>query len=129
MEVAVRNLTTVQIVKYSDENTKRVSSLHFLVMVVQSPQSELWESNEDDKYHILPEYKFGHYPLSEADYLYIFTTNLMHKFSLFNNSILSCSSTCFERHSAHPQEDIVYMQYLLSSRSVCCHTWHRLRAD
>jgi hypothetical protein len=21
------------------------------------------------------------------------------------------------------------MQYLVSSRSVCCHTWHRLRAD
>jgi hypothetical protein len=48
------------------------------------------------------------------------------QFSLFNNSIISCSSTCFERHSAHPQEDIVYMQYLVFSRSVCCHTWHRL---
>jgi hypothetical protein len=40
-----------------------------------------------------------------------------------------CSSTCFERHSAHPQEDIVYMQYLVFSRSLCCHKWHRLRAD
>jgi hypothetical protein len=30
---------------------------------------------------------------------------------------------------AHLQEDIVYLQYLVSSRSVCCHKVHRLRAD
>jgi hypothetical protein len=55
-----------------------------------------------------------------------FYNQLDAQFSLFNNSILSRSSTCFESHSAHPQEDIVYMQYLVFSRSVC---WHRLRAD
>jgi hypothetical protein len=30
---------------------------------------------------------------------------------------------------AHLQEDIVYLQYLVSSRSLCCHTLHRLRAE
>jgi hypothetical protein len=58
-----------------------------------------------------------------------FYNQLHAQFSLFISSIVSCSSTCFERHSAHPQEDIVYMQYLVFSRSVCCHTWHSLRAD
>jgi hypothetical protein len=57
-----------------------------------------------------------------------FYNHLDAQFSLFNNGIISCSSTCFESHSSHPQEDIVYMQYLVFSRSVRCHTWHRLRA-
>jgi hypothetical protein len=35
----------------------------------------------------------------------------------------------FRASHAHFQEDIVYLQYLVSSRSVRCHTLHRLRAD
>jgi hypothetical protein len=35
----------------------------------------------------------------------------------------------FRASHAHLQEDIVYLQNLVSSRSVCCHTLHRLRAD
>jgi hypothetical protein len=34
----------------------------------------------------------------------------------------------FRASHAHFQEDIVYLQYVVSSRSACCHTVHRLRA-
>jgi hypothetical protein len=35
----------------------------------------------------------------------------------------------FRATHAHLQEDIVYLQNLVTSSSVCCHTLHRLRAD
>jgi hypothetical protein len=35
----------------------------------------------------------------------------------------------FRASHAHLQEDIVYLQYPVSSRTVYCHTLHRLRAD
>jgi hypothetical protein len=57
-----------------------------------------------------------------------FTNNLMHNFFyLFNNNIMILDM--FRASHAHLQEDIVYFQYLVSSRSVCCHSLHRLRAD
>jgi hypothetical protein len=66
----------VQILKHRDEDIKRVSSLHFLTIVMQTPPPEVWKSTEDDKYNSLPEYKLGHYPPSDADYPYIHISKL-----------------------------------------------------
>ena len=69
-------LQWVQILNHCDENFQRVSSLQILTKFVQNPQSELWTSTDGDKYRSLPEYNFGHYPPSEADYPYSHISNL-----------------------------------------------------
>jgi hypothetical protein len=66
---------------------------------------------------------------SEILYRHEFITNLMHNF-IYSIIILhhdhqhvpSIAVLIFRR-------TIVYLQYLVSSHSVCCHTMHRSRAD
>ena len=47
----------VKILKQCDENNECIFLLQFLAMVLQTAQSELWTSIEDDKYHSLPKYR------------------------------------------------------------------------